>query len=142
MEANVNPSRLLTIVGLVGIGLIHLLDSVDTYSETRWLFWAYVALMAGTIIVGGALLHRPDARWFAAAALLAATPIVGYIFSRTTGLPGSHDDIGNWTEPLGLASLWVEGAVLAISGYALALVAATRPAPAPSRPLAFGPLEG
>jgi hypothetical protein len=142
MEANVNPSRLLTIVGLAGIGLIHLLDSVDTYSETRWLFWAYVALMAGTIIVGGALLHRPDARWFAAAALLAATPIVGYIFSRTTGLPGAHDDIGAWTEPLGLASLWVEGAVLAISSYALALVAATRPAPAPSRPLAFGPLEG
>jgi hypothetical protein len=142
MEANGNPSRTLTIVGLAGIGLIHLLDSIDTYSETRWLFWAYVALMAGTIIVAGALLHRPDARWFAAAALLAAAPIVGFILSRTTGLPGAHDDIGAWTEPLGLASLWIEGAVLATSSYALALVAATRPAPLPSRPLTFGPLEG
>ena len=142
MDATGNPSRTLTIVGLAGIGLIHLLDSVDTYRETRWLFWAYVALMAGTIIVGGALVHRPDARWFAAATLLAAAPIAGYILSRTTGLPGADDDIGAWTEPLGLASLWVEGAVLAISVYALALVTATQPAPAPSRPLSFGSLDG
>jgi hypothetical protein len=141
MHATGNPSRTLTIVGLSAIGLIHLLDSVGTYSETRWLFWAYVALMAATIIVGGALLHRPDARWFAAAALLAAAAIAGFILSRTTGLPGADDDIGAWTEPLGLASLWVEGAVLATSSYALALVAATRPAPAPSRPLTYGPLE-
>jgi hypothetical protein len=142
MDTTGTPSRILTIAGLSGIGLIHLLDSVETYSETRWLFWAYVALMAGTIIVAGALVHRPDPRWFAAAALLAAAPIVGYILSRTTGLPGAHDDIGAWTEPLGLASLWVEGAVLATSSYALALVAATRPAAAPNRTLTFGPLEG
>ena len=141
MDANANPSRTVTIIGLSGIGLIHLLDSVDTYSETRWLFWAYVALMASTIIVGGALLHRPDARWFAAAALLAATPIAGFILSRTTGLPGADDDIGVWTEPLGLASLWVEGAVLATSGYAFALLAATRRAPAPRRRLTLDPLE-
>jgi hypothetical protein len=141
MDASANPSRTVTIIGLSGIGLIHLLDSVDTYSETRWLFWAYVALMASTIIVGGALLHRPDARRFAAAALLAATTIAGFILSRTTGLPGADDDIGVWTEPLGLASLWVEGAVLATSSYALALLAATRRAPAHRRRLTLDPLE-
>ena len=141
MDASANPSRTVTIIGLSGIGLIHLLDSVDTYSETRWLFWAYVALMASTIIVAGALLHRPDARWFAAAALLAATPIAGFILSRTTGLPGADDDIGAWTEPLGLASLWVEGAVLATSSYALALLAATRRAPAHRRRLTLAPLK-
>jgi hypothetical protein len=140
MDATAHPSRTVTIIGLSGIGLIHLLDSVDTYSETRWLFWAYVALMASTIIVGGALLHRPDARWFAAAALLAAAPIAGFILSRTTGLPGADDDIGVWTEPLGLASLWVEGAVLATSSYALALLAAKR-APGQRRRLTLDPLE-
>jgi hypothetical protein len=141
MDATVNPSRTVTIVGLAGIGLVHLLDSVGTYSETRWLFWAYVALMASTIIAAGALLHRPDARWFAAAALLAAAPMAGFILSRTVGLPGADDDIGVWTEPLGLASLWVEGAVLATSSYALALLAATRRAPAHRRPLTLDPLK-
>ena len=87
-------ARLLTIVGLAGIGLIHLLDSVETFHETRWLFWAYVALMAATVVVGGALLHRPTVRWYEAAALLALLPLVGFVLSRTSGLPGSDNDIG------------------------------------------------
>src|SRR4051812_6919327 len=106
----VHAARLLTIVGLAGIGLIHLLDSVETFDETRWLFWAYVGLMAATVAVGGALLHRPTASWFAAAAVLSLATMAGYVLSRTTGLPGSEDDIGNWTDSLGLASLWVESA--------------------------------
>ena len=93
--------------------------------------------MAATIVVAGALLHHPDRRAFTAAALVALLPLVGYVLSRTTGLPGADDDIGNWTEPLGLASLWVEGAVLLTAGYALA----PRSVPAPARSLTFGPLE-
>jgi hypothetical protein len=127
----------LTIAGVSAIGLIHLLDSVDTYHETRWLFWAYVLLMAATIVVAAALLHHPDRRAFTGAALVAAAPLLGYILSRTTGLPGADDDIGNWTDPLGLASLWVEGAVLLTAGYALA----PRSVPATARPLKIGPLE-
>jgi hypothetical protein len=127
----------LTIAGLSGIGLIHLLDSVETYHETRWLVWAYVLLMAATIVVGGALLHHPGRPAFTAAALVAAAPLIGYLLSRTTGLPGADDDIGNWTGPLGLASVWVEGAVLLTAGHALV----PRPIPAPDRPLTFGPLE-
>jgi hypothetical protein len=132
-------STTLTVVGLAGIGLIHLLDSVDTFHETRWLFWAYVALMAGTIVVSAALVHDPAPRWFALALLLAVAPLVGYILSRTTGLPGADDDVGNWTDPLGLASLWVEGAVTATAGYALARV--PRTVPQGARALTFGPLE-
>jgi hypothetical protein len=109
-----------SIVGVAGIGLIHLLDSIDTYHETGWLFWAYVLLIAATIVVAGALLHDPGRRAFTGAALVAAAPLVGYVLSRTTGLPGADDDIGNWADPLGLASLWVEGAVLLTAGYALA----------------------
>jgi hypothetical protein len=132
-------STTLTVVGLGGIGLIHLLDSVDTFHETRWLFWAYVALMAGTIVVSAALVHDPAPRWFALALLLAVAPLVGYVLSRTTGLPGADDDVGNWTDPLGMASLWVEGAVALTAGYALARV--PRTAPQPARALTFGPLE-
>ena len=130
-------SSSLTIAGVAGIGLIHLLDSIDTFHETRWLFWAYVLLMAATIVVAGALLHHPDRRAFAAAALVSAAPLIGYVLSRTTGLPGADDDIGDWTEPLGLASLWVEGAVLLTAGYALA----PRTVPSRARPLKVGPLE-
>jgi hypothetical protein len=126
----------LSIVGVAGIGLIHLLDSIDTFHETRWLFWAYVLLIAATIVVAGALLYDPDRRAFTAAALVAAAPLIGYVLSRATGLPGADDDIGNWSDPLGLASLWVEGAVLLTTGYALAPRTVTA-----ARPLKIGPLE-
>jgi hypothetical protein len=130
-------SSTLTIAGVAGIGLIHLLDSVDTFHETRWLFWAYVLLIGATIVVAGALLYHPDRRAFTAAALVAAAPLMGYLLSRTTGLPGADEDVGNWADPLGLASLWVEGAVLLTAGYALA----PRAVPSAARPLTIGPLE-
>ena len=55
---------------------------------------------------------------------------MGFVLTRTTGLPQAKGDIGNWSEPLGLAALFVEGAVIAVAGYALAAlrpVAAVRP---------------
>jgi hypothetical protein len=117
-------ARATVAVGLAGIGLIHLLDSIGKYSETRYLFWMYVALMAGSLAVAGAVLFSRARVPFLAAAALAASAIVGYVLSRTTGLPNATDDIGNWTEPLGLASLFVEGAVVAASIAAYVLIPA------------------
>jgi hypothetical protein len=52
--------------------------------------------------------------WLAAGGLAAAI-IVGYTINRTVGLPGAMEDIGNWLEPLGLASLFVEGTVVLVA---------------------------
>ena len=41
------------------------------------------------------------------------------MISRTVGLPQGADDIGNWTEPLGLASLFVEGSLVVLSAAVL-----------------------
>jgi hypothetical protein len=43
-------------VGLAGIGLIHLLDSIGKYSETRYLFWMYIALIVGSLATAAAVL--------------------------------------------------------------------------------------
>src|SRR4051794_17503799 len=102
-------------VGLAGIGVIHLLDSIGKYNETRYLFWMYIALIVGCIGVAGVVLFTRLRAGFVAAAVLGASAAIGYILSRTTGLPNATGDIGNWTEPLGLASLFVEGAVVAVS---------------------------
>jgi hypothetical protein len=114
-------ARATTSVGLAGIGLIHLLDSIGKYHETRYLFWLYMALIAGSLATAAALLFTRSRLAFVAAAGLAALAIAGYVLSRTTGLPSSSDDIGNWTEPLGLASLFVEGAVAGVSCAAYAV---------------------
>lgn len=102
-------------VGLGAVGVIHLLDSVGKWSETRYMFWMYMALIAGCAVVGGAvLLSRHTRLALGAAAGLAASAAAGYVLSRTTGLPNATGDIGNWTEPLGLASLFVEGGIIAL----------------------------
>jgi membrane protease YdiL (CAAX protease family) len=106
-------------VGLAGIALIHLLDSIGKYHETRYVFWLYVALMVGSLVTAAAVLTSERRVVWAAAATLAASAIAGYVLSRTSGLPHATDDVGNWTEPLGLASLFVEGCVVALSMLAL-----------------------
>jgi lysylphosphatidylglycerol synthetase-like protein (DUF2156 family) len=121
-------SRATLAVGLVGIGLVHLLDSIGKYGETRYIFWMYVALIAGCLTVAGAVLFTRSRAAFLAAAGLAASAAAGYVLSRTTGLPNATGDIGNWTEPLGLASLFIEGSVMALGVAAYAVGMARRPA--------------
>jgi hypothetical protein len=116
-------------VGLGGIALIHLLDSIGKWSETRYVFWMYVALMLGAVLTAGWVLFSRSRLALLAAAGLAASALVGFVLSRTTGLPHATGDVGNWTEPLGLASLVVEGSVIGLIGAALTLPT-SRPAPA------------
>ena len=101
-------------IGLAGIAVIHAVDSVGKWSETPYMFWMYMALIAGAIVLAAATLFHPSRVTFLAAAGLAATVMVGFIIDRTVGLPQATDDIGNWTEPLGLASMVVEGLVVAV----------------------------
>jgi hypothetical protein len=121
-------ARAVVATGLAGIGLIHLLDSIGKYDETRYLFWMYVALIVGSLATAGAVLFGRARLPFLAAAGLAASALIGYVLSRTTGLPNATGDVGNWTEPLGLASLFVEAAVVAASVAAYAVIPVNRPA--------------
>jgi hypothetical protein len=126
-------ARAVVATGLAGIALIHLLDAIGKYDETRYIFWMYVALIVGSLATAGAVLFtRTRAAWLAAAGL-AASAAAGYVLSRTTGLPSATGDIGNWTEPLGLASLFVEGVVMIVAAVACRLLSAPRRAPASRR---------
>ena len=114
-------ARGIAAIGLAGMALIHLLDLPGQLSETPYIFFLYLALMVASVALAGVLIVTGDARAWAAATVLAALAIVAYVLSRTTGLPQSSDDVGNWSEPLGMASLFVEGSLVALaSGVLLA----------------------
>ena len=106
--------------GLLAIAWIHFLDLADKMEETPYLGLAYIGLIAGCL-AGVVLLARRDHRGFVLGAGLAAATIVGYVLSRTTGLPAATDDIGHWTETLGVWSLIAEGAVVLVTVTALRL---------------------
>ncbi|GGN95875.1 hypothetical protein GCM10011579_096770 [Streptomyces albiflavescens] len=44
--------------------------------------------------------------------MLAAAMLLGCVVSRSIGLPGATDDMGNWLDALGLASLFIDGVVV------------------------------
>ena len=118
--------RGVAVAGLAGIALIHLVDGVGKFHEVPYLGWMYMGLVAGCLVVAGMLLERDDLRaWYGAAGLSAAA-FIGYALSRTTGLPAAKDDIGNWFESLGIATLFAEVLVFAVSMRAIAALRRTR----------------
>ena len=112
-------ARAAAVVGLLGIALIHLLDLQAKLDETPYLGVLYIVLIAAAVATAGALIHVDDRRAWLAAAGLAVLTLLGYAINRTVGMPSATDDIGNWLEPLGLASLFVEATTAAVAAYAL-----------------------
>ena len=111
--------RTLAVVGLAGVALIHLLDLHDTYLAAPYKGWLYLALIVGSLASAALLVRGDDRRGWVGAMSLAAGAFAAFVWSRTIGLPSGADDIGNWWEPLGLASLFVEGALVALCGAVL-----------------------
>jgi hypothetical protein len=112
-------TRAVAVLGLLGVALVHVIDLPSKFHEAPYLGVAYLALILGTLCAA-AVLTRHDSRtaWTVTLVLAGAT-FAGYAISRTTGLPSATDDIGNWFEPLGLASLFIEACVVVVSTYAL-----------------------
>ncbi|MEA2445578.1 MAG: hypothetical protein QOJ12_2870 [Thermoleophilales bacterium] len=127
-------ARSLAVVGLSGMALIHLLDVQSKFQELPYMGVMYVGLIVSSVVLAGLLIRSSDRRVWLAAALLPAVVILGYTLTRTTGLPQDSGDIGNWSEPLGIASLFVEGLVVALSGAVLVSGSVARePVVRPSR---------
>ena len=113
-------SRAAGVVGLAGIGLIHLLDLPSKLTETPYLGWMYIGLIVSAILCAFHLVRTGSDRAWMASGLLALGAMAGYTLTRTVGLPDATGDISNWLEPLGLASLFVEGTLVTLSAYVVA----------------------
>lgn len=109
-----SAARVLAVAAVAGIALIHVLDAPDTFTSTRYVFWLYMALVAAGVPLITLLLHWPSSRVWLLAIGFAAGPLIGYVASRTAGLPGDAEDVGNWLDSLGLASLFVEASLIAL----------------------------
>ena len=117
-ESSATLPRVLGALLLLAIAVIHYLDLGGKLSETPYLGYLYLALIVGSVVAAGLLFYRPRAGWTLGGTLALLT-FIAYCLSRTTGLPNATDDIGNWGEPLGVASLVVEGAMVILSAVML-----------------------
>src|SRR5262252_127671 len=80
----------------VAVAAVHVADQggVTALADPAWIGWGY-----RLIEVGGVL----------------TAPLLGYLTSRTVGVPGDSADVGNWGYWLGTVSLLVEAALVMLS---------------------------
>lgn len=93
---------------------IHSTELASKVDEVQYLGAGYVALIAASLIAI-VMLAVGDRRRWVLAGLTAGSTLLGYVLTRTVGLPGSTDDIGNWSEPLAVWAMVAELAVVVIA---------------------------
>lgn len=101
----------------LAIAAVHVIDQggFPGSKAPQYVGVMYYALEAAAVLTAILLVARATRlSWFLAIGV-AAGPIAGYVLSRGPGMPAYTSDIGHWTEPLGLISLVVEGALLVLS---------------------------
>ena len=108
------------VAGLAGTAYIHLKELSGKFAEVPYLGVGY-ALLAVACVAAIALIVARDKRgWYLGGATALAT-IIGFTLTRTVGLPGSTDDIGNWSETIGVWSLLFEGLAVAVTAVMITL---------------------
>jgi hypothetical protein len=121
--------RATALLALMGIAVIHLVQLVPTFQATPLLGVAFVGLIAGALVVGAQLINPRLSHtrlWLPVLALSAAS-IGGYVFTRVVNTPLDNQDVGNWQCMLGIAALFVEGTLVALSAYAMSAASRRRP---------------
>ena len=106
------------IVLILLTGVIHLIDAPSSFDDATYKGILFVAngIAAAVAALG---IYRGARNWgWGLGLLIAGGSLVGYIISRTVGLPGLGPD--DWLEPLGIASLIVEAAYVWFALQALA----------------------
>jgi hypothetical protein len=116
--------RVLAAALVLGVAYIHVLDQGGLPGDKSPIYIGigYYLLEATGLVTAIALLVAPARHLRNVWALtfgVALGPLVGFAVSRGPGLPMYTEDRGNWTEPLGLVSLAVEGALLVLAAVVL-----------------------
>ena len=107
----------------VAVAAVHVADQggITVMADPAWIGWGYRLIEVGGVLTALILLLPrqawPGPGWLGwmAGALLGVAPLLGYIATRTVGLPGDQADIGNWGDWLGTVSLLVEAALVMLS---------------------------
>ena len=142
--------RLVSALLALAVSAVHVADQggITALNSPAWMGWTFRIIEVAGVLTAVVLL-LPWSSWlgWAAAVLLGAGPFLGYMASRSVGVPGDHTDVGNWGYWLGTVSLIVEAALVILSAGMLlairgALIRQLLPRWTPWGPGAPGPGTG
>ena len=92
-------------------GAIHFIDAPGSFGDATYKGWLFVGNGVAAIVAAFGIYRARRWGW-ALGVIAAGGALVGYVISRTVGLPGLAPDI--WLEPLGILSIMVEAAFLVL----------------------------
>ena len=101
-----------SIVLILVTGAIHFIDAPGSFGDAPYKGWLFLANGIAAVVAAVGI-HRSERTWgWGLGVLVAGGALVGYVISRTVGLPGLAPDV--WLEPLGILALMVEAAFIAL----------------------------
>mgnify|MGYP003337365130 FL=1 len=124
IEAGGFGATILVSLGLLVTAAVHIIDLPG--KEPRYAAYLYMGLIITA--VGLAIINaiRPSVLSLVLSGALCLAVLVGFVLTRTVGLPNWTDDIGNWGEPLGVVSLITETFTVIFAGIAIYAKKSTR----------------
>lgn len=109
-------ARAIAVVCLGGIAITHLTDLPEKIDDAPYMAVMFCGLIVSSAVLGVLLATgRNVALVWPLAGAIGALPLIGYLLSRSVGLPQLEDHVGDWLNPAGVASLVFEAVLVAIS---------------------------
>jgi hypothetical protein len=113
-------ARIVAIGALVAIALVHILQLPTAFDAIGYLGALFIAAVVAAGVLAAVLARTSDDRAWALAGGLAGLILLGYVLSRSVGLPGFTDDMGDWADAPGLASMLLESLEVVVACAVLA----------------------
>lgn len=116
-----SPWRFVAVAALAANAAIHAYLTPMHLEEAPYIGWLFVALSVACVVAAGALLVRDNPAVWVASGAVSLLALGAFVASRTVGLPQIADEVGEWSDPLGTATIVVEVVTVAAAAAAVAL---------------------
>jgi hypothetical protein len=102
---------------LLVAALAHIPVVPDHLREAPYMGVLFILFSLAAFAVATVLAARPSRVWYLVAVVLSVAAVAAYVATRLIAFPELADDVGAWTEPLGLVSISAES-LAAVLGLA------------------------
>lgn len=109
----------LTVTLLVVAAVAHVPMTAEHLQEAPYMGVLFVMFTVAALLLAGGLAYGRSEIGYVVAAALCAAAVGAYVATRLVAFPLLSDDVGAWTEPLGLLCITTESAVVVMAGLKL-----------------------
>ena len=102
----------------LAVTTVHVADQggITDFAAPNWLGWAYRLIEVGGVLVALTLMVPPvGSIGLGRRCPAGRRPAVGYLASRTVGVPSDPGDVGNWSDWVGTLSLVIEAGIIVMA---------------------------